>query len=142
MQYLGGKLSAAQLQVAGWVGSVRRSLQGALDLVWGSSEDRQDEEPEEGADGGGRFQRAVSPLRNFARRSGRSLRRLAARSRTSARRKAGDARSVRTLVALFHACEICFAVLECEFGRSSRSAHDITTNFLPGVTFTRSCVYR
>lgn len=99
MQYLGGKLSAAQLQVAGWVGNVRRSLQGALDLVLGSSEDRQEEEQEEGVDGGGRFQRVVSPLRNFARRSRRSLRRLSTRSRTTAHRRAGEACSVRTLVA-------------------------------------------
>lgn len=99
MQYLGGKLSAAQLQVAGWVGNVRRSLQGALDLVWGSSEDRQEEEQEEGVDGGGRFQRVVSPLRNFARRSRRSLRRLSTRSRTTAHKKAGETCSVRTLVA-------------------------------------------
>lgn len=96
MQYLGGKLSAAQLQVAGWVGNVRRSLQGALDLVWGSAEDKQEEEQDEGVDGGGRFQRVVSPLRNFARRSRRSLRRLSTRSRTSVHRKAGETRSVRT----------------------------------------------
>eukprot|EP00066_Takifugu_rubripes_P023260 XP_011612526.1 PREDICTED: calponin homology domain-containing protein DDB_G0272472-like [Takifugu rubripes] len=93
MQYLGGKLSAAQLQVAGWVGNVRRSLQGALDLVWGSAEDKQEEEQDEGVDGGGRFQRAVSPLRNFARRSRRSLRRLSTRSRTTVHRKAGETRS-------------------------------------------------
>lgn len=98
MQYLGGKLSAAQLQVAGWVGNVRRSLQGALDLVWGSSEDRQEEEQEEGVDGGGRFQRVVSPLRNFARRSRRSLRRFSMRSRTTMHRKAGETCSVRTHV--------------------------------------------
>ena len=100
MQYLGGKLSAAQLQVAGWVGHARRSLQGALDLVWGSSDDRQEEEQEEGVGGGGgRFQRAVSPLRNLARRSRRSLRRLSARSRTAEHGKAGETCSVRTRVA-------------------------------------------
>lgn len=98
MQYLGGKLSAAQLQVAGWVGNVRRSLQGALDLVWGSAEDKQEEEQDEGVDGGGRFQRVVSPLRNFARRSRRSLRRLSTRSRTTVHRKAGETRPVRTPV--------------------------------------------
>lgn len=82
MQYLGGKLSAAQLQVAGWVGSMRRSLQGALDLVWSTSEDKQPEDREEedkDGDGGGRFQRALSPLRNLARRSRRSFRRFSMR---------------------------------------------------------------
>lgn len=102
MQYLGGKLSAAQLQVAGWVGSVRRSLQGALELVWGSAEEKQEEEEEEdkeeedeGGEGGGRFQRAVSPLRSFARRSRRSLRRFSIRSRQTLQRRASETCSVR-----------------------------------------------
>lgn len=81
------------------MGNVQRSLQGALDLVWGSSEDRREEEQEEGVDGGGRFQRVVSPLRNFARRSRRSLHRLSTRSRTTAHKKAGETCSVRTLLA-------------------------------------------
>uniref|UniRef100_A0A3B3WSH1 Tankyrase 1-binding protein C-terminal domain-containing protein n=1 Tax=Poecilia mexicana TaxID=48701 RepID=A0A3B3WSH1_9TELE len=102
MQYLGGKLSAAQLQVAGWVGSVRRSLQGALELVWGPLDERQeveeeedvdDKEEEEGGNGGGRFQRAMSPLRSFARRSRRSLRRFSARSRQSSQKRAAETRS-------------------------------------------------
>ncbi|TDH14408.1 hypothetical protein EPR50_G00042460 [Perca flavescens] len=95
MQYFGGKLSAAQLQVAGWVGSVRRSLQGALELVWGTAEEKQQEEEEEdkeedekGEDGTGRFQRAMSPLRSFARRSRRSLRRFSVRSRQTLQRRA------------------------------------------------------
>ncbi|XP_042259802.1 trichohyalin-like, partial [Thunnus maccoyii] len=93
MQYFGGKLSAAQLQVAGWVGSVRRSLQGALQLVWGNAEERQEEEDEdkeeeESGDGEGRFQRAMSPLRSFARRSRRSLGRLSLRSRQTLHRRA------------------------------------------------------
>lgn len=106
MQYLGGKLSAAQLQVAGWVGSVRRSLQGALELVWGNSEEKQqeeqeeedeneEEEGEEGGDGGGRFQRAMSPLRSFARRSRRSLRRFSVRSRRTLQRRTTETCSVR-----------------------------------------------
>lgn len=97
MQYFGGKLSAAQLQVAGWVGSVRRSLQGALGLVWGPAEEKQQEEEEEdkeeeeeGGDGGGRFQRAMSPLRSFARRSRRSLRRFSVRSRQTLQRRATE----------------------------------------------------
>lgn len=97
MQYLGGKLSAAQLQVAGWVGSMRRTLQGALDLVWGPPEEKQEEEKEEEqeeeGDRGGRFQRAVSPLRNFARRSRRSLRRISIRR--TMQRRAGETSSVR-----------------------------------------------
>lgn len=103
MQYLGGKLSAAQLQVAGWVGSVRRSLQGALELVWGNSEEKQKEEEddnggeeeEEGRDGEGRFQRAMSPLRSFARRSRRSLRRFSIRSQQTLQRRATETYSVR-----------------------------------------------
>lgn len=103
MQYFGGKLSAAQLQVAGWVGGVRRSLQGALELVWGAAEEKQqeeeeedkEEEEEESRDGGGRFQRAMSPLRSFARRSRRSLRRFSVRSRQSLQRRATETCSVR-----------------------------------------------
>ncbi|MEQ2183645.1 hypothetical protein GOODEAATRI_000207 [Goodea atripinnis] len=99
MQYLGGKLSAAQHQVVGWVGSFRRSLQGALELVWGPSNEKQevdeeedvdDKEKEEGEDGEGRFQRAVSPLRNFARRSRRSLQRLSDRSRQPLQKRATE----------------------------------------------------
>lgn len=99
MQYLGGKLSAAQLQVSGWVGSMQRSLQGALDLVWGTSEEKQeedkDEEKDEDGDGGGRFQRAMSPLRNLARHSRRSLRRFSTRSRPTMQGKASETCSVR-----------------------------------------------
>ncbi|XP_008292991.1 uncharacterized protein KIAA1671 homolog [Stegastes partitus] len=102
MQYFGGKLSAAQLQVAGWVGSVRRSLHGALELVWGPSEEKQDEEEddkeeeeeEEEESGGGRFQRAMSPLRSFARRSRRSLRHFSIRSRQTVQRRATETCSV------------------------------------------------
>nr|CBN81140.1 Uncharacterized protein [Dicentrarchus labrax] len=99
MQYFGGKLSAAQLQVAGWVGSVRRSLQGALELVWGTTgekqeeedkEEEEEEEEEDGGDGEGRFQRAISPLRSFARRSRRSLRRFSIRSRQTLQRRATE----------------------------------------------------
>ncbi|KAL3059012.1 hypothetical protein OYC64_011032 [Pagothenia borchgrevinki] len=96
MQYFGGKMSAAQLQVTGWVGSVRRSLQGALELVWGPAEDTQKKEEEDkvdeveeeqGGDGEGRFQRAMTPLRSFARRSRRSLRRFSDRSRQTLQRR-------------------------------------------------------
>lgn len=93
MQYFGGKLSAAQLQVVGWVGSLRRSLQGALELVWGQEkqeeeEDDKEDEEEESGDEGGRFQRAMSPLRSFASRSRRSLHRFSIRSRKTLQRKA------------------------------------------------------
>lgn len=96
MQYFGGKLSAAQLQVAGWVGSVRRSLQGALDLVWRTSDDKDDEDKDGGEEdqgGGGRFERAVSPLRSFARRSRRSFRRFSMRSRSTRAGKTGSVRA-------------------------------------------------
>ncbi|KAI3370315.1 hypothetical protein L3Q82_025086 [Scortum barcoo] len=95
-EYLGGKLSAAQLQVAGWVGGVRRSLQGALELMWGTAEEKQEEEEEdkeeedERGDGETRFQRAMSPLRSFARRSRRSLRRFSTRSQQTLQRKATE----------------------------------------------------
>lgn len=93
MQYFGGKLSAAQLQVAGWVGSVRRSWQEALDLVWNTSDDRANEDKDGGeGDRGGRFERAVSPLRSFARRSRRSFRRFSVRSQST---RAGKTCSVR-----------------------------------------------
>lgn len=100
MQYLGGKLSAAQLQVAGWVGSVRRSLQGALELVWGNAEEKQEEEnddkeEEENGDGEGRFQRAMLPLRSFARRSRRSMRHFSLRSRQTLHRRSSQTCSVR-----------------------------------------------
>lgn len=102
MQYFGGKLSAAQLQVAGWVGGVRRSLQGALELVLGNAEEKpveeEEEEEEEGGDGGGRFQRTMSPLRGFARRSRRSLRRFSVRSRQNLRRRAAEPCCVRANV--------------------------------------------
>ncbi|CAB1353939.1 unnamed protein product [Coregonus sp. 'balchen'] len=97
MQYLGGKLSSAQVHVSGWVGSVRRSLQGALDLVWGDEEEvvvvKEEEEDEgEGGGGGRRFERAVSPLRSFASRSRKSLRLFSVRSRQrmTLRRRAAD----------------------------------------------------
>lgn len=102
MQYLGGKLSAAQLQVSGWMGSVRRSLQGALELVWGTAEEKQDkededkeEEEEDAEEGSGRFQRAISPLRSFARRSRRSLHRFSVRSRQTLQRRNTETHSVR-----------------------------------------------
>ncbi|XP_019911256.1 uncharacterized protein KIAA1671 isoform X2 [Esox lucius] len=99
MQYLGGKLSSAQIHVSGLVGSVRRSLQGALDLVWGHEheeevveEEEREEEEDEVENGEGRFERAVSPLRNFASRSRQSLRLFSARSRQrmTKRRRAAD----------------------------------------------------
>ncbi|XP_070966925.1 uncharacterized protein KIAA1671-like isoform X2 [Oncorhynchus clarkii lewisi] len=102
MQYLGGKLSSAQVHVSGWVGSVRRSLQGALNLVWGDEEEvvvvkeeeeeKEEEDEGEGGGGGRRFDRAVSPLRSFASRSRQSLRLLSVRSRQrmTLRRRAAD----------------------------------------------------
>ncbi|CAB1315211.1 unnamed protein product [Coregonus sp. 'balchen'] len=107
MQSLHGKLSSAQVHVSSWVGSMRRSLQGALNLVWKNDdeedevvkEDKEEEEKEEakeeeeeGEGGGGRFQRAVSPLRSFASRSRRSLRLFSVRShqRMRLRRRAAD----------------------------------------------------
>lgn len=96
MQYFGGKLSAAQLHMVGWMGSVRRSLQGALEVVWGTEEEKQEEEEEdeEVVDVGGRFQRAMTPLHSFARRSRKSLHRFSLRSRQTLQRRTPESRSV------------------------------------------------
>uniref|UniRef100_A0A8K9XE56 Tankyrase 1-binding protein C-terminal domain-containing protein n=1 Tax=Oncorhynchus mykiss TaxID=8022 RepID=A0A8K9XE56_ONCMY len=106
MQYLGGKLSSAQVHVSGWVGSVRRSLQGALNLVWG------DEEEGEGGGGGRRFDRAVSPLRSFASRSRQSLRLFSVRSRQrmTLRRRAADTSAVREPATIFDFAYPCVCV--------------------------------
>ncbi|XP_062411057.1 182 kDa tankyrase-1-binding protein isoform X3 [Sardina pilchardus] len=111
MQYLGDKLTTAQAQVTGWVGNVRRSLQGALDVVSGALQQRGPQGAEEaeevddddaGVGGHGRFQRAVMPLRSFASRSRRSLRSLSLRGRqrlSSRKRPAnGDAEKLKSAV--------------------------------------------
>ncbi|KAG7480591.1 hypothetical protein MATL_G00057860 [Megalops atlanticus] len=88
MEYLGDKLSVAHSQVSGWVGSVRRSLQGALSLV--SSGAERGGGAEDGG-GGGAFKRAAS-LRSLASRSRESFRRFSLRSqqRLSLRRRPAD----------------------------------------------------
>uniref|UniRef100_A0A3P8Z7C8 Tankyrase 1-binding protein C-terminal domain-containing protein n=1 Tax=Esox lucius TaxID=8010 RepID=A0A3P8Z7C8_ESOLU len=86
MEYLGDKLSVAQTQVSGWMGNVRRSLQGAFSLV-SSAVERGDR----GAgDSPGGFKRANS-LRSLASRSRDSIRRFSLRSqqRLSLRRRPG-----------------------------------------------------
>ena len=85
MEYLGDMLSVAQTQVSGWVGNVRRSLQGALSLVSGAVE--RGGRAEEGGGAGG-FKRAAS-LRSLASRSRDSFRRFSLRSqqRLSLRRR-------------------------------------------------------
>ncbi|KAL2092305.1 hypothetical protein ACEWY4_012103 [Coilia grayii] len=83
MEFIGDKLSVAQSQVTGWMGNVRRSLQGALSFV-SSSVERGG-----GGEGGGEegFKRAAS-LRSLASRSRDSFRRLSVRSqRLSLRRR-------------------------------------------------------
>uniref|UniRef100_A0A8B9GWA1 Tankyrase 1-binding protein C-terminal domain-containing protein n=1 Tax=Astyanax mexicanus TaxID=7994 RepID=A0A8B9GWA1_ASTMX len=92
MDYLGDKLSVAHSQMSGWVGSVRRSLQGALSFVSSSIERGGGGG---GGDGGGGveegsgFKRAAS-LRSLASRSRESFRRFSLRSqqRLSLRRRA------------------------------------------------------
>ena len=98
MDYLGDKLSVAHSQVTGWVGSMRRSLQGALSFV-SSGIERAGRGSEGGGDGGGGedgggeegggFKRAAS-LRSLASRSRESFRRFSLRSqqRLSLRRRA------------------------------------------------------
>uniref|UniRef100_A0A8C1NT70 Si:ch73-138n13.1 n=1 Tax=Cyprinus carpio TaxID=7962 RepID=A0A8C1NT70_CYPCA len=85
MEYLGDKLSVAHSQVSGWMGNVRRSLQGALNLVSSGVERRS--AGGRGDDGGG-FKRAAS-LRSLASRSQESFRRFSLRSqqRLSLRRR-------------------------------------------------------
>ena len=77
MDYLGDKLTVAHSHLTGWVGNVRRSLQGALSAVGGPR----------GDDGGG-FKRTNS-LRSLASRSRESFRRFSLRSqqRLSLRRR-------------------------------------------------------
>lgn len=102
MQYFGEKLSAVQLHVAGWMGSMRHSVQGALDLVWGTSRETKEEEEEEGSRdrGGGRFQRAMTPLRSIARHSRRSLHRFSVRSRQALQRRATGTNKVNQEILL------------------------------------------
>lgn len=76
MDYLGDKLTVAQTHVTHWVGSVRRSLQEALNLVTTAvAHERSD------GDGAGRapFKR-TSSFRHFASRSRESFRRFSMRS--------------------------------------------------------------
>lgn len=80
MDYLGDKLTVAHTQVTDWVGSVRRSLQGALTFV-SNSMDRSG-----GGEEGGGFKRAAS-LRSLASRSRESFRRFSVRSRQHLRRR-------------------------------------------------------
>lgn len=85
MEYLGDKLSVAHSQVSGWMGNVRRSFQGAVNMVSTSVERRT------GRGGGeeeGDFKRAAS-LRSLASRSRESFRRFSLRSqqRFSMRRR-------------------------------------------------------
>ncbi|XP_073767095.1 uncharacterized protein KIAA1671 isoform X2 [Danio rerio] len=84
MEYLGDKLSVAHSQVSGWMGNVRRSLQGALNLVSSSVERRSGGGGEDGVG----FKRAGS-LRSLASRSRDSFRRFSLRSqqRLSMRRR-------------------------------------------------------
>lgn len=80
MDYLGDKLTVAHAQVTDWVGSVRRSLQGALTFV-SNSMDRS-----RGGEEGGGFKR-TSSLRSLASRSRESFRRFSMRSRQHLRRR-------------------------------------------------------
>lgn len=108
MEYLGDKLSVAHSQVSGWMGNVRRSLQGALNLVSSNMERRSG--GGDGEDGGG-FKRAAS-LRSLASRSRDSFRRFSLRSqhRLSLRRRTTSLASpsthssVRKTICNFYHC--------------------------------------
>lgn len=80
MDYLGDKLTVAHTQVTDWVGSMRRSLQGALTFV-SNTVDRT-----RGGEEGSGFKRAAS-LRSLANRSRESIRRFSVRSRQHLRRR-------------------------------------------------------
>ncbi|KAK3540010.1 hypothetical protein QTP70_022803 [Hemibagrus guttatus] len=80
MDYLGEKLTVAHTQVTDWVGSMRRSLQGAVTFV-SNTVDRA-----RGGEEGGGFKRAAS-LRSLANRSRESIRRFSVRSRQHLRRR-------------------------------------------------------
>lgn len=100
MQYFGGKLSAAQLHVAGWVGGVRRSFQGALALVWSTAEE--DKEENKGGNGNGRLQKAVLPLRSFAHHNRRSMRHFSIRSQQTVPKSSTETCSVRAALVTHH----------------------------------------
>uniref|UniRef100_A0AAY4DIW2 Tankyrase 1-binding protein C-terminal domain-containing protein n=1 Tax=Denticeps clupeoides TaxID=299321 RepID=A0AAY4DIW2_9TELE len=88
MEYLGDKLSVAQSQMAGWVGNVRRSLQGALNFVSTNVERGGAVAAAGRSKESGGFKRAAS-LRGLASRSRESFRRFSLRSqqRLSLRRR-------------------------------------------------------
>lgn len=108
MEYLGDKLSVAHSQMSGWMGNVRRSLQGALNLVSSSVERRSGGG---GGEEGGGFKRAAS-LRSLASRSRESFRRFSLRSqqRLSLRRRTtslaspSTPSSVRETICNFYLC--------------------------------------
>ncbi|XP_073323066.1 uncharacterized protein KIAA1671 homolog isoform X2 [Pagrus major] len=83
MEYLGDKLSVAHSHMTGWVGNVRRSFNGAFNLLSSSVE-----RGGRGEDGTGDFKRTNS-LRSLASRSRESIRRFSLRSqqRLSLRRR-------------------------------------------------------
>lgn len=89
MDYLGDKLTVAHAQVTDWVGSVRRSLQGALTFV-STSMDRSG-----GGEEGGGFKRTAS-LRSLANRSRESFRRFSVRTRENLRRRVAPTSPPRT----------------------------------------------
>ncbi|XP_038619103.1 uncharacterized protein KIAA1671 homolog isoform X2 [Tachyglossus aculeatus] len=76
MEYLGDKLTVAQTHVSQWMGTVRRSLQGALNLVTTAVTHER-----AGGEAGGRtpFKRTTS-FRHLASRSRESFRRFSVRS--------------------------------------------------------------
>ncbi|KAA0713842.1 hypothetical protein E1301_Tti015591 [Triplophysa tibetana] len=78
MEYLGDKLSGAHSQMSGWMGNVRRSIQGAINVV-SSSVERRTTGTSGGEEGGGSFKRGAS-LRSLANRSRESFRRFSLRS--------------------------------------------------------------
>lgn len=108
MEYLGDKLSVAHSQMSGWMGNVRRSFQGALNLVSSSVERRSGGG---GGEEGGGFKRAAS-LRSLASRSRESFRRFSLRSqqRLSLRRRTtslaspSTPSSVRETICNFYLC--------------------------------------
>lgn len=99
MDYLGDKLTVAQTQMTHWVGSVRRSLQEALNLV--TTAVTHERTSGEGASRAP-FKR-TSSFRHFASRSRESFRRFSVRSqqRLSSLRKRQASSEQPDLVSIF-----------------------------------------
>lgn len=135
MEYLGDKLSVAHSQVSGWMGNVRRSLQGALNLVSSSVERRSGGGGEDGVG----FKRAGS-LRSLASRSRDSFRRFSLRSqqRLSMRRRTTSLASPST------PSSVRLPIFSFSFSLYSSFHYPTSSSlkaFISPTTNTKLCIY-